>query len=101
MMAVLCALLSIDVALSTLLYDDHGLVGTSWSIMMSCLVDYVKYDQIYIYAGNVKVWCCLVIMLDYDWHRLVVLELMHDCSYLTTWVYNGYIYDVVAMYTVI
>ena len=31
----------IDVALSVLLlqYDDHGLVGTTWSIMMICLVN--------------------------------------------------------------
>ena len=33
-------------------------------------------------------------MLDYDYVFIcVVLELIHDYSYLTIWVYNGYIND--------
>ena len=40
-------------------------------------------------------------MLDYYYVLIcVIIELMHDCSYLTIWVYNRYINDVVIMYRV-
>ena len=40
-------------------------------------------------------------MLDYDYvYMCVVLELMHDCSYLTIQVYDGYIDDVIVMYRI-
>ena len=47
--------LPIDVVLYFMYYDDHGLVGATWSIMINCVVYYVKYDRIYLHASNVKV----------------------------------------------
>ena len=42
MVVVLCALLSIDIALSALHleYDDHGFLDTTWSIKRISVVDF-------------------------------------------------------------
>ena len=58
MVAVLCELMR-PCQHYVMYYDDHCLVDTSWSIMMKGVVDYVKYDHIYLHASNVKVWCIL------------------------------------------
>ena len=40
-------------------------------------------------------------MLDYDYVLMsIVLELMHDSSYLNMWVYDGFIDDVIVVYRV-
>ena len=36
-----------------------GFVGVTWSIMMNSVVDYLKYNHIYVHSSNVKVWCIL------------------------------------------
>ena len=39
-------------------------------------------------------------MLDYDYVLVcAILGLMHDCSYLTIWVYDGYIDDYMVVYS--
>ena len=40
-------------------YDDHVLVGTTWTNVAICVVDYVKYGHIYLYSSNVNVRCIL------------------------------------------
>ena len=59
MVAVLCALLAIDVTLSALLYaiDDHNLVGTTLSNVDICVVYYVKYDDIYLLVKQCESIC--------------------------------------------
>ena len=43
------------------------------------VVDYVKYDHIYVHTSNVKVLLYYDIMLDIDYvFKCVVLEFMHD-----------------------
>ena len=42
-----------------------GLVGPICSIMMICLIDYVKYDHIYQHASYVKVCALLWILSDH------------------------------------
>ena len=72
---------------------------SDWCIMMNGLVDYVKYDHIYLHSSNLKVYVYYKIMLgDYYVLVCVLLELIHGRSYLTIWVYNCIIDDDMEVY---
>ena len=106
MVVVLCALIAINVALSVLhyvlwwswpcrhylkYYDDL----CSWFIWSMIIFIYLRLRWNYVFF-----YCfCYMIMLDYDYVFIcAVLELVHNCSYLTIWVYNVYVNDVIVVY---
>ena len=62
MVAMLCVLLAIDVALSTFLYVllwSWPYQQTTYNNVAICVVNYVKYDHIYLYTSKVNVCCTL------------------------------------------
>ena len=79
-------------------YNDHGLVGTTGSIAMICVVDLC---EIWVYLSICELMLKYVLFLymlgnhvDYDYVLIcVVIGLMCGCPYSTIWVYNRYIDD--------
>ena len=61
-------------------YDDHDLIVITLYTMMVFVVDYVKYDHIYLHVIKVKIWVFLFILGDHVrlWPCIYVCSLRID-----------------------
>ena len=102
--SVLCALLAIDVALSSLHYvlwwsrpcyhyftdyDDF----CSWVMWYMSIYIYIWINmKVFVpFMYHARIWLCLM---------CVVLQLVHGYTYLTIWVYDSFIDDDIVMYRI-
>ena len=78
-------------------YDDHGLVGTTWINMAICVVAYVKYDNSYLYASNVEVWC---IVGDHVrlWLCACMCGIIVECRIVPTLLYESIMVILIILY---